>query len=188
VPSSWKPERSTVFVVRSTGDDPTQIAPTIRSELAQLDKTQPVYDVRSMQRVIVEDLGGTYSFTGMLGVFAIVALLLAAAGVYGLISFSVSQRTREIGLRMALGARPGAILGMVAIRGSVPMTIGLVLGSAGAAGLLAVTSTVLPETDLRDPLAYVVVAVPLIVVALVATYIPARRATHVDPLLALRAD
>jgi predicted permease len=188
VPSSWRPERSIVFVVRSAGADPTQLAPSIRSELAQLDKSQPVYDIRSMQRVLVEDLGGTYLFTGMLAVFAVVALLLAAAGVYGLVSFSVSQRTREIGLRMALGARPAAILRMVVARGSLPMAVGLVLGSAGAAALVSVTSAALSEVDLRDPVAYVVVAVPLIMVALVATYIPARRATHVDPLLALRAE
>ena len=124
----------------------------------------------------------------MLGVFAIVALLLAAAGVYGLVSFSVSQRTREIGVRMALGARPASILGMVVARGSLPIVIGAVLGSAGAAALASVTSQALPMVDLRDPLAYIVVAVPLVVVALIATYIPARRATHVDPLLALRAE
>ena len=124
----------------------------------------------------------------MLGLFAIVALLLAAAGVYGLISFSVSQRTREIGLRMALGARPASILGMVVARGSVPMAIGLALGAAGAAGLVSITSAALSEVDHRDPIAYALVAVPLIAVALVATYIPARRATRVDPLLALRAD
>ena len=188
VPSSWRPERATVFVVRGAGGDPAQLAPSIRSEIAQLDKTQPVFDIRSMRRVLVEDLGGTYLFTGMLGIFAIVALLLAAAGVYGLVSHSVGQRTREIGLRMALGARPGAILRMVVTRGTVPMAIGLILGSLGAAALASVTAAALSEVDLRDPLAYVVVAVPLVVVALVATYVPARRATHVDPLLALRAE
>jgi putative ABC transport system permease protein len=188
VPSSWRPERAATFVVRSTGGDPAQLAPSIRSEIAQLDKTQPVFDIRSMQRVLVEALGGTYVFTGMLGVFAIVALLLAAAGVYGLVSHSVGQRTREIGLRMALGARSGTILRMVVARGSVPMAIGLMLGSLGAGALARVTAAALSEVDLRDPLAYVVVAVPLIVVALVATYVPARRATQVDPLLALRAE
>lgn len=188
VPSTWRPERATAFVVRSVGDDPTQLASSLRSELAQLDKTQPVYDVRSMQRVLVDNLGGTYLVTGMLGVFATVAMLLAAAGVYGLVSFSVSQRTREIGLRMALGARPAAILRMVVARGSAPMAVGLVLGSVGAAALVTVTASALAEVDIRDPLAYAMVAVPLIVVALAATYIPARRATSIDPLLALRAD
>jgi putative ABC transport system permease protein len=188
VPSSWQPERATAFVVRSAGGDPAQLAPSIRDEIAQLDKNQPVFDIRSMQRVLVDDLGGTYLFTGMLGIFAIVALLLAAAGVYGLVSHSVGQRTREIGLRMALGARSGAILRMVVARGTVPMAIGLILGSLGAAAVATMTSAALSEVDLRDPLAYVVVAVPLVVVALVATYIPARRATQVDPLLALRAE
>ena len=188
VPSASQPQRYTAFVVRGSGSDPTQLAPLIRSELAQLDKTQPVYDIRSMQQVLVEDLGGTYLFTGMLAVFATVAMLLAAAGVYGLVSFSVSQRTREIGLRMALGARPAAILGMVIARGSAPMAVGLALGSAGAAALVTVTASALSEVDLRDPLAYVMVAVPLIAISLAATYIPARRATHVDPLLALRAE
>lgn len=187
VPSSRNPERATAFVVRTSGEDPTQLAPSIRSELARLDKTQPVYDVRSMRRVLVEDLGGTYLFAGMLAMFAIVALLLAAAGLYGLVSFSVTQRTREIGVRMALGARPASILAMVVGRGSVPTTIGVVLGSLGAAALLSITAPVL-EADLRDPLAYVVVAVPLIAVTLIAMYIPARRATRVDPLLALRAE
>ena len=155
VPSAQRPHRYAAFVVRGAGADPTQLAPSIRSELAQLDKTQPVYDVRSMQRVLVEDLGGMYLFTGMLGVFATIAMLLAAAGVYGLVSFSVSQRTREIGLRMALGARPAAILGMVVARGSGPMAIGLALGSAGAAALVTVTASALAEVDLRDPLAYI---------------------------------
>jgi predicted permease len=188
VPSSWQPERSTVFVVRSSGQDATALGASLRSEIARLDKTQPVYDVRSMQRVLIEDLGGTYLFTGMLGVFAVVALLLAGAGLYGLVSFSVTQRTREIGLRMALGARPASILGMVVGHGSMPMALGLAIGSIGAAALVSVTAAALSEVDLRDPLAYVIVAVPLIAVTLLATYIPARRATHVDPLLALRAE
>jgi putative ABC transport system permease protein len=188
MPSSWRPERSMAFVVRSAGSEPMQLAPAIRRELAELDKNQPVYDVSSMERVLIADLGATYLLTGLLTVIAIVALLLAAAGVYGLVSFSVSQRTREIGLRMALGARPTEILGMMVARGSVPMTMGLLLGFAGAALLVSITSSAIDEINLRDPIAYVVVSVPLIVVALLATYIPARRATYVDPLLALRAD
>ncbi len=188
VPSSWRTGRFAGFVVRSAGGDPVQLAPAIRAEIAQLDRTQPVYDVRSMQRVLVEDLGGTYLFTGMLIVFAIVALLLAAAGVYGLVSFSVSQRTREIGLRMALGARPATILGMIVARGSVPMTIGLLIGAAGTAALVTITAEALNDVDPRDPLGYIVVGLPLVAIALLATYIPARKATRVDPLTALRAE
>ena len=188
VPGSWRTERFAGFVVRSAGADPAQLAPAIRAEIAQLDRTQPVYDVRSMQRVLVEDLGGTYLVTGMLIVFAIVALLLAAAGVYGLVSFSVSQRTREIGLRMALGARPATILGMIVARGSVPMTIGLIIGAAGTAALVTLTAEALNDVDPRDPLGYIAVGLPLVAIALLATYIPARKATRVDPLTAIRAD
>jgi putative ABC transport system permease protein len=187
-PSSWRPDRSVAFVVRSSGSDPTKLAPAIRRELAQLDKNVPVYEVQSMERVLIADLGGTYLLTGVLAVTAIVALFLAAAGVYGLMSFSVSQRTREIGLRMALGAKPAEILTMIVARGSLPMTIGLVVGSVGAAMLVSMTARAIEEIDLRDPLAYIFVSVPLIVIALLATCIPARRATHVDPMLALRAD
>ena len=124
----------------------------------------------------------------MLAVFATVALLLAAAGVYGLISFSVSQRTREMGIRMALGAGPASIVRLVVARGSVPLAIGFVVGAAGAAALMSVTSRALTEVDVRDPLAYIVVAVALAGVALVASYVPARRATLVDPLVALRTE
>ena len=111
-----------------------------------------------MRRLFVEDLARDVLFTGMLGVFAVVALLLAAAGVYGLISFSVSQRAREIGVRMALGAQPRSILGMVIVRRSVPLTLGLFLGSAGAAALVSVTASALQQVDVRDPLAYLAVA------------------------------
>jgi putative ABC transport system permease protein len=188
MPSSWRPERAMAFVVRTAAADPVQLAPAIRRELAGLDSNQPVYDVRSMERVLIADLGGTYLLTGVLGVTAVVALLLAAGGVYGLMSFSVSQRTREIGLRIALGARPAKILAMIVAGGSLAVTMGLVLGSAGAAVLVSLTVNTIEEVELRDPLAYIVVWVPLVLTALVAAYIPARRATRVDPLLALRAD
>ena len=188
LPSSLRPERSMIFVVRSAGSDPTQLAPAIRRELAQIDKHVPVYDVTSMQRVLAADLGGTYLLTGMLAVIAVVALFLSAAGVYGLVSFSVAQRTREIGLRMALGAKPSEILGMTVARGSVPMLIGLVVGSAGATVLVSLTAKAIQEIDRTDPLAYLILGLPLVVIALLATYFPARRATQVDPLLALKAD
>jgi ABC-type antimicrobial peptide transport system permease subunit len=176
------------FVVRTAGSDPSQLAPAIRRELARLDKNLPVYEVMSMERVLIAALGGTYLLTGVLAVTAIVALFLAAAGVYGLVSFSVSQRTREIGLRMALGARPAEILGMIVARGSLPMTIGLAVGSIGAALLVTMTARAIEEIDLRDPLAYIFVSVPLVVIALLASYIPARRAAHTDPIVALRAE
>lgn len=126
--------------------------------------------------------------SGILAVIGLVSLCLAAAGVYGLISYAVSQRTREIGLRMALGAQPSEVLRMVLTHGSLPIGLGLVLGAGGAAALTYLTSAAMEDLDVRDPIAYVGVLVPLIAVAFVATYIPARRATNVDPMLALRAE
>ena len=146
-----------------------QLAPTIRSELAQLDKTQPVYDVRSMQRVLVEDLGGTYSVHRHARcVCNRGAAARCCRRVRPCVVFGESAHARDRashGARSKTGGNPWKVVA----RGSVPMTIGLVLGSAGAAGLLSVTSAALSGNRPRDPLAYVLVAVPLIVVALVAT-------------------
>lgn len=188
VPNSWQPQPAMAFVVKSAGPDSTLLAPSIRRALAELDANVPLYDVTSMERELIEDLGGTYLFTGMLAVIAAVALLLAAAGVYGLVSFSVSQRTREIGLRMALGARPASIVRLFVGRGSAPLAVGLLVGSVAAAFLVSLTASAMEEIDVRDPVAYVAVWVPLLVIAVLATYIPARRATRVDPQIALRAD
>ena len=153
-----------------------------------MDKAQPIYDVRSMRRLIVEDLGGTYLFTGMLGVFAIVALLLAAAGVYGLVSFSVSQRAREIGVRMALGAEPRDVLRLVLTRALRIVVAGVIVGLAGAAGVTRVLQTFLFGVTPTDPIAFTIVTLLLMAVGLMAAWLPARRATRIDPCAALRAE
>jgi putative ABC transport system permease protein len=188
IPSSLDPARSSVFVVKSSGPDPTQLAPSIRRQIATLDPTVPLYDVASMEQEIFEDMGGTYLLTGMLSAIAVIAMLLAAAGVYGLIAFSVSQRVREIGVRIALGALPSAIVRLVVARGSIPVGVGLVIGSAVSAGLISLTASVMEEIDPRDPVAYAIVWVPLLLTAVAATYIPARRAARVDPLVVLRHE
>jgi putative ABC transport system permease protein len=188
VPASRGLSNAIAFLVRTAGANPTSIAASVRSEMAALDRMQPVYDVRAMRRVISQNLGGTYLFTGMLAVFAVIALLLAAAGAYGLVSFSVTQRTREIGVRMALGARPAAILRMIVGRSSVPTAIGIAIGAAGAAAAVSVTASALSEVDVRDPIAYLLVITPLVALVFLGTCIPARRATKVDPMLALRAE
>lgn len=188
VPSSLQPSRAAVFVVKSSGPDPTLLAPSIRRQLAALDPNVPLYDVNSMEREVFEDMGGTYLLTGMLAAIAVIALLLAAAGVYGLIAFTVSQRTREIGLRMALGALPSAVVRLMVARGSIPVTVGLVIGTAASVALISLTAAVMEEIDPRDPIAYALVWVPLLLTALAATYIPARRAARVDPLVVLRHE
>jgi putative ABC transport system permease protein len=188
VPSSLQPDRAAVFVVKSSGPDPTQLAPSIRRQLAALEPNAPLHDINSMEREIMEDMGGTYLLTGMLCAIAVIALLLAAAGVYGLVAFAVSQRMREIGLRMALGAVPSAIVRLVVARGSIPVSVGLVFGTAASAFLISLTAAAMEEIDPRDPIAYAIVWVPLLMIALAATYIPARRAARVDPLVVLRHE
>jgi putative ABC transport system permease protein len=124
----------------------------------------------------------------VLGVFAAIAAGLGAIGIYGVLAYTVGQRRQEIGIRMALGAEPGAVLRMVLRRGIVPLTIGIVIGLAGAAGLTRYLSGMLFDFTPLDPATYAAVALLFAVVALVASYLPAHRATQVDPVVALRCE
>jgi putative ABC transport system permease protein len=124
----------------------------------------------------------------VLGVFAAIAAGLGAIGIYGVLAYTVGQRRQEIGIRMALGAEPGAVLRMVLRRGIVPLTIGIVIGLAGAAGLTRYLSGMLFDLTPLDPATYAAVALLFAVVALVASYLPAHRATQVDPVVALRCE
>jgi putative ABC transport system permease protein len=124
----------------------------------------------------------------VLGVFAAIAAGLGEIGIYGVLAYTVGQRRQEIGIRMALGAEPGAVLRMVLRRGIVPLTIGIVIGLAGAAGLTRYLSGMLFDLTPLDPATYAAVALLFAVVALVASYLPAHRATQVDPVVALRCE
>jgi putative ABC transport system permease protein len=124
----------------------------------------------------------------VLGVFAAIAAGLGAIGIYGVLAYTVGQRRQEIGIRMALGAEPGAVLRMVLRRGIVLLTIGIVIGLAGAAGLTRYLSGMLFDLTPVDPATYAAVALLFAVVALVASYLPAHRATQVDPVVALRCE
>jgi putative ABC transport system permease protein len=124
----------------------------------------------------------------VLGVFAAIAAGLGAIGIYGVLAYTVGQRRQEIGIRMALGAEPGAVLRMVLRRGIVLLTIGIVIGLAGAAGLTRYLSGMLFDLTPLDPATYAAVALLFAVVALVASYLPAHRATQVDPVVALRCE
>jgi ABC-type antimicrobial peptide transport system permease subunit len=124
----------------------------------------------------------------LLGLFALLAMILAATGIYGVMSYSVAQRTQEIGVRMALGARPLDVLLLVVRQGMMLVLIGVVVGLAGALVLTRVMSSLLFAVTERDPVTFVVVAALLIAVAFIACFVPARRATKVDPLLALRYE
>ena len=188
VPSTWKPDRTTAVVVRTEALDPLQLVPAIRARAAELDPNEPIFNVASMNQVVYEDLASTYTLAGLLGAIAIVALCLAGVGIYGVVSHMVTQRTREIGLRMALGARPGAMLRMVIQQAARPVAGGGILGAPAAFALVYAMSGVFAVVDVNDPTNYIGVALAIALVAVIASYVPARRASRIDPLVALRLN
>jgi ABC-type antimicrobial peptide transport system permease subunit len=171
------------------GDVPIEtVAALVRKEVRALEPSQPIHSVRPMKEYHAEALS-TYRFTmNTLGSSALVALLLAFLGVYGVMAFAVTRRTREIGLRMALGAAPGGILFQVVGEGIVLVVPGIVLGLAGAFGLSRFLSSLLFEVSPSDPLTFIVVTAFLLLVAVVACYVPGRRAATLNPLEALREE
>jgi putative ABC transport system permease protein len=179
--------RGMTLVVRASSELPA-IEPLIRREVWALDKDLPVSQVTSMEGVVADSVGQQRFNTLLIGGFAAVALLLAAAGVYGVMSYAVAERTHEIGVRMALGARGRDVLGMVIRQGLVLTLCGLALGLAGALALARVMDSILYEVSATDPLVIGGVAAALMLSAMLACYVPARRATKVDPMLALRHE
>ena len=181
---SWN---SMVLVARTTVE-PTSLASSIRQQVWAIDKDQPVFGVLSMQEVRSQSVA-LYSFSSvMLGIFAGVALLLASLGIYGVMAFAVTQRTHEIGIRMALGARAPDVLKLVVKHGMTLAFIGVALGIAGAWALTRFMEKLLVGVAPTDLLTFSVVSACLLVAALFACYLPARRATKVDPLVALRYE
>jgi ABC-type antimicrobial peptide transport system permease subunit len=159
-----------------------------RREVAQLDPEQPLYDVKTMQRAFFEELASNRVITGLFIVFAGVALGLAAVGLYGLLSFTVSRRTREIGVRMALGATRRQVLALVLRQGLWIAGLGLVLGLLPGLLLSRVMASVLVGVSPTDPVTFTVVPATLALVALLAILVPARRAARHDPAVVLRAE
>ena len=176
------------FAVHTGGGDPLALAPGVRSAVAAVDRDQPIYDVRPLPEIVADSVSLMRLALLLLGVFATVALLLAAAGVYGVISYAVAQRTQEIGIRMALGAQRGGVLALVIRQGMRPALAGAGLGVACSLALMRVLASYLYEVSPTDPVTFVLVTLGLLSVSLVACYVPARRATRVDPMTALRAD
>jgi len=176
-----------VFVIRSTNDSGA-VAAAVRQELRQVDSQLPIYDVKTMDQVLYTATARPRFLTFLLAVFAGVAVLLAAVGIYGIMTYTVAQGTREIGIRAALGAQRRDLLRMVLNKGLKLTLIGIVLGVAGAFGLTRLMSSVLFGVSATDPLTFAGVTALLAIVALVASYLPARRATKIDPLLALRHE
>ena len=175
-------------VVVRTEADAASTTPAIRRVLQELDPAIALYNARPMDALLDTQVAQPRLTASLVGMFALVALLLATVGLYGVLAFVVAQRTREIGVRMALGARPRDVLTLVIGRCARLAAIGLAFGAAGAAALGRFMSSQLYGIDARDPLTYAAAAAMLMAVALLASYIPAVRATRVDPVVALRVE
>src|SRR5215213_8652154 len=183
---AYRPDGMTL-VVRAA-HDPEEMAAVVRREVQAVDPNQPVYEVRTMEEVINRSISTLRLNMTLLTIFAGLATLLAVVGIYSIMSYLVTQHTREIGIRVALGAQPGNILKLVLGQGLALTLVGVCVGALVAFGLTHLITRFLYEVGGNDPLTYVSVSLLLIVVALVACYIPARRATKVDPLVALRYE
>ena len=186
-PFLQRPVASFSLMLRATSD-PNSMASALRSAVAQLDSELPLDRVMSMPGIIERQRGGDPFFANVLGSFAILALILAAIGIYGLIAYSVGQRTHEIGIRMALGANTPDVLRMVLWQGLKMTAIGTVIGLLMALPLPQVFDAMFYGLHLREPRLYFIVPLTILAVALLATYVPARRATRVDPMAALRQE
>jgi len=181
------PYNGMAIVIR-TSTDPSTIVNPVVSTIREQDPNLAVSDVRTMEDVVANSVGERRFTMLLLAVFAIAALVLAAVGVYGVIAYSVSQRTQEIGIRMALGAQQRDVLRMVVGHAAVLAAVGIALGAAGAAALTRFMTDLLFDIRPRDPVTFAAVAAMLAIVAMAASYLPGRRATRVDPVIALRAE
>jgi putative ABC transport system permease protein len=164
------------------------LAASVRAVVQEVDPNLPVSNTRCMADIVAESLGSERFSTVLLTLFAALALLLAAIGIFGVLSYSVSQRTRELGIHMAMGASGQRVLTMVVRQGMVPVLLGVGVGLAGALGLTRFLASQVHGVPTTDPLVFSGVALVLLVVALAASFVPARRATRVDPMNALRCE
>jgi putative ABC transport system permease protein len=175
-------------LVLRTSSNAEALTNPLRNAVAGIDPALPVYRIRTARTTVNEGLGSIALLGSLLGAFATVGLILAAIGIYGVVSYTVVQRTGELGIRVALGAQARDVLWLVLGKGALLVLAGALLGGLGAYGVSRLLISVIPSLPTRDPFILPIAAVVLIVIALVACYIPARRATRVDPLIALRSE
>jgi ABC-type antimicrobial peptide transport system permease subunit len=187
VPFYQSPWPSAGIEVRTTGD-PASMSRSLAAVVQSVDSNLPLDQVKTMEQIVTESLAGDRFSTVLYASFAGVALVLAAIGIYGVMSFAVAQRTHEIGLRMALGAAPKHVLGLVLKEGLLLALIGLFIGLGGTYFVGRLMKSLLYQVTAIDPSAISAVSIVLLLSAFFACYLPARRATQVDPLVALREE
>jgi hypothetical protein len=177
-----------VFIVRTRGLESTGLAPVVRDAIWSVDRGVPVFDIHTLEQVVARSLTTRKFAVALLSAFAVLALALAVIGLYGVLSYAVAQRTSELGVRFALGATPGGVVRLVLGDGMRLTTTGVVIGALLGAAAARAMSRLLFGIQSFDPAAFVIAVAILVVVALIASYIPARRASRVDPMVALRNE
>jgi len=187
VPASQAPLQNMTVLVR-TVNDPTALVPALRSAVLSIDPNQPITSIKTMENIVADSIAQPRLSMVLMGLFGMLALLLAIVGIYGLLSYAVTQRTQEMGIRMALGARMTDVLKLILKQGMMLVLVGEVLGLLGALALTRLLKALLFGVTPTDAPTFILVSAVLTAVALLACYLPARRATKVDPLRALRYE
>jgi putative ABC transport system permease protein len=186
-PAAQVPRGATSLAIHTRGD-PAKLAAAVVREIHAVDPGMPILQMSTMDEILDREVFGRRMQTGLLASFASVALLLAALGIYGVLAYAVARRTQEIGIRMALGARPADVLLTIAGQGMGWSAVGILIGVGGGLALTRVLSKMLFEVSATDPATFGVAAAVLLSVAWTASYIPARRAMKLDPIVALREE
>src|SRR5689334_13740427 len=187
VPFSQMRVNGVTLMVRTTSD-PLALARSVRGEVLAIDQNQPIYDVKTLAQRVGDAVAVSRSLMLLFAAFALLALVLGAVGIYGIVSYSVTQRTQEIGIRMALGARAANVLSLIMKNGLTLVLMGIVIGVGSAFGLTRFLATLLFGIEPTDGVTFVIVSSVFFVIAIVAALIPALRATRVDPVVALRSE
>jgi ABC-type antimicrobial peptide transport system permease subunit len=185
--ASQKAGTAMIFTIKTMAD-PITIIPAVRHELAEVDPLVPLARTTTMEQRLSDSLGQRRLSMQLMIFFGLAALLLAATGLYGVLAYMVNQRRREVGIRVALGAKPGNVVELIAKQGLLPVALGIAAGLGAASAAAQLLTTVLFEMSPNDPLVYGSVTGLLILTAIAAIAIPARRAATVDPVIALRED
>ena len=189
LPLSQVPMASMAFVVRTQKSiDPVSVLAAVRSTVRTLDKNLPVNRLETLEEHVAKSVAERRFYMLLIVTFASVALVLAAVGIFGVLSFLVSQRTREIGIRVALGAGHGSVVGMIMRQALTSAGLGVAIGLVAAYGLSTFMKSMLFDLTATDPVTFALVAIGLLAVAALAAWIPARRAVRVDPTVALRGE